>query len=87
MAKTKMVLINRNEYNRIRKLDHAGMTAYLQKIRQEAFEEGKKSAVTLEKYEIREMIHSVKGIGSQKTDAIMQALIEAMERKRQTEGV
>ena len=81
MAKNKVELINRKEYDRIRKMDHSQMSGFVAGIYQKGYAAGKKSAEGLSEAEIRSAILSVKGVGEKKADDIMQAIVAADKEK------
>ncbi|MGN0338633.1 MAG: hypothetical protein ACI4EE_14160 [Lachnospiraceae bacterium] len=73
MAKKKVGYeVNRNEYNKVRKMDHSQM----QKWANDIFEKGQQSAKRLTPEEIHERLVKIKGIGENKADAIIKALTE-----------
>lgn len=74
MAKNKITLINRKEYERIRKMDHGQMSDYLDKIYKEGYEAGAASVPKLEEGDMRDILFSIKGIGGAKVDAIVSAI-------------
>ena len=82
MAKKKMTLINRDEYNRIRKMDHASMTTYLRGVWQEGFQKGAKSAEGLTDEELWSILVQIKGVGEKKVEAIVSAVREATDKKQ-----
>lgn len=81
MAKNKVELINRKEYDRIRKMDHSQMSRFVSGVYQKGYAAGKKAAEGLTEPEIKNAILSVKGVGEKKADDIMQAIIAADKEK------
>lgn len=81
MAKNKTELINRKEYDRIRKMDHGQMSGFVEGVYQKGYAAGKKDAEGLSETEIRNAIMGVKGVGEKKADDIMQAIIAADKEK------
>lgn len=81
MAKNKVEMINRKEYDRIKKMDHSQMSNFVAGVYQKGYTAGKKSAEGLNESEIREAILAVKGIGEKKAEDIMQAIIAADKEK------
>lgn len=87
MAKSKVEMINRKEYDRIRKMDHSQMSGFVEGIYQKGYAAGKKSAEGLSESEVMQIILQVKGIGEKKANDIVQALTKAQEeRKSLTNG-
>lgn len=82
MAKNKVTLINRKEYERIRKMDHGQMSAYMDRIYGEGYEAGVASSPRLNEGEMRDILFSIKGIGGTKADAIVSAIFKAEEERR-----
>lgn len=73
MAKKKKTYeINRNEYNRVRKMDHQQMQEWANNI----FEKGQQSKKTLSPEEMLSRLKNIKGIGEAKAEAIIKALQE-----------
>ena len=81
MGKIKGFMLNRKQYNLIRKMDHCQMTMYVESIYKSGHEDGKKAAEGLTANEIREVLLQVRGIGEKRVDTIVAALEAAMDRK------
>ena len=81
MAKNKVEMINRKEYDRIRKMDHSQMSNFVASVYQRGYVAGKKAAEGLTEAEIRKAILGVKGIGEKKSEDIMQVIIAADKEK------
>jgi hypothetical protein len=81
MGKIKGFLLNRKQYDRIRKMDHCQMTLYVESIYKSGYADGKKDAEGLTANEIREVLLQVKGIGEKRVDIIVSALEAAMNNK------
>lgn len=81
MAKNRATLINRKEYERIRKMDHSQVSEFVAGVYQEGYNDGKKEGKNFTEPEIRNAILSVKGIGEKKVNDIMQAIIVADREK------
>ena len=79
-------MLNRKQYNRIRKMDHCQMTLWAESVYKSGYSDGKESASGLTAPEIREVLLQVKGIGEKKVDIITAALEEAMEQKINESG-
>lgn len=86
MGKIKGFVLNRKQYNRIRKMDHCQMTLWAESVYKSGYADGKEAASGLTAPEIREALLQVKGIGEKKVDAITAALEEAMEQKINESG-
>lgn len=83
MGKIKGFLLNRKQYERIRKMDHCQMTLYVESIYKSGYVDGKKDAEGLTANEIREVLLQVKGIGEKRVDTIVLALEAAMNNKEE----
>ena len=81
MGKIKGFLLNRKQYDRIRKMDHCQMTLYIESIYKSGYADGQKAAEGLTASEIREVLLKVKGLGEKRVDAIVSALAEAINSK------
>ena len=81
MGKIKGFLLNRKQYDRIRKMDHCQMTLYVESIYKSGYADGTKDAEGLTANEIREVLLQVKGIGEKRVDIIVSALEAAMNNK------
>ena len=86
MGKIKGFILNRKQYERIRKMDHCQMTLWAESIYKSGHADGMEAASGLTSPEIREVLLGLKGIGEKKVDAITAALDEAMERKQGAGG-
>lgn len=86
MGKIKGFILNRKQYDRIRKMDHCQMTLWAESVYKSGYSDGKEAASGLTAPEIREVLLQVKGIGEKKVDVITTALEEAMEQKIKTSG-
>ena len=74
MAIQKDIVINRKEYQNIRKMDHNQMNLYLQEIYKSGYAEGVKSVPGIDITEIKKVLLSIKGLGEKKVEAILLAL-------------
>ena len=74
MAIQKDIVINRKEYQNIRKMDHNQMNLYLQEIYKSGYAEGVKSVPGIDIAEIKKTLLSVKGLGEKRVEAISEAL-------------
>ena len=74
MAIQKNTVINRKEYQNIRKMDHNQMNLYLQEIYKNGYTDGVKSVPGIDITEIKQALLSVKGLGEKRVEAILAAL-------------
>ena len=74
MAIQKDIVINRKEYQNIRKMDHNQMNLYLQEIYKNGYTDGVKSVPGIDIAEIKKTLLSVKGLGEKRVEAILAAL-------------
>ena len=81
MGKIKGFLLNRKQYDRIRKMVHCQMTLYVESIYKSGYADGQKAAEGLTALEIRDVLLKVKGLGEKRVDTIVSALEEAMNSK------
>ena len=79
MAIQKDIVINRKQYQSIRKMDHNQMNLYLQNIYKSGFEEGVKSVSGIDIAEIKKVLLSVKGLGAKRVADILEALEKEFE--------
>nr|DAO56919.1 MAG TPA: cAMP-activated global transcriptional regulator [Caudoviricetes sp.] len=74
MAIQKDIVINRKEYQNIRKMDHNQMNLYLQEIYKSGYAEGVKSVPGIDITEIQKVLLSIKGLGEKRVADILEAL-------------
>lgn len=78
MAIQKDIVINRKEYQNIRKMDHNQMNLYLQEIYKNAymdgFKAGTESVPGIDIAEIQKVLLSIKGLGAKRVASILEAL-------------
>ena len=74
MAIQKDIVINRKQYQNIKKMDHNQMNLYLQEIYKSGYTDGVKSVPGIDIAEIKQALLSVKGLGEKRVDAILEAL-------------
>ena len=74
MAIQKDIVINRKQYQDIKKMDHNQMNLYIQSIYKSGYAEGIKSVPGMDIAEIKKALLSVKGIGEKKAKDIVIAL-------------
>lgn len=81
MSKIKGFVLNRKQYDRIRRMDHCQMTLWAESMYKSGFADGKKSAEGLTADEVREVVLGVRGIGEKRAATIVNALVKKMEEK------
>ena len=74
MAIQKDIVINRKEYQSIRKMDHNQMNLYLQEIYKNGYTDGVKSVPGIDIAEIKKVLLSIKGLGEKRVADILAAL-------------
>ena len=74
MAKNKVEMINRKEYDRIRRMDHSQMSGFVAEIYRKGYTEGKKDAEGITETEVRNALLTVRGIGEKKEADIIRAI-------------
>ena len=67
-------MINRKEYQNIRKMDHNQMNLYIQSIYKSGYAEGVKSVPGIDISKISDTLLTVKGLGEKRVEAILAAL-------------
>lgn len=73
MAIQKDIVINRKEYQAIKKKDHNQMNLYLQEIYKNGYTDGVESVSGIDIAEIKKTLLSVKGLGEKRVEAILTA--------------
>ena len=81
MAIQKDIVINRKQYQSIRKMDHNQMNLYLQEIYKNGYAEGVKSVPGIDIAEIKNVLLSVKGLGAKRVADILEALEKEFENE------
>lgn len=79
MGKIKGFLLNRKQYEKIKRMDHCQMTLWAESIYKSGFKDGEESVKDLSESRLRDILLTVKGIGEKKADAILKALKEAVD--------
>lgn len=79
MAIQKDIVINRKQYQNIKKMDHNQMNLYLQEIYKNGYAEGVKSVPGIDITEIKKALLSVKGLGEKRVEAILEALERSLK--------
>ena len=74
MAIQKEIVINRKQYQNIRKMDHNQMNLYIQSIYKSAFEDGKAAVPGMDIKCIDAVLKNIKGIGEKRAAEIVKAL-------------
>lgn len=74
MAIQKDIVVNRKEYQNIRKMDHNQMNLYLQEIYKNGYTDGVKSVPGIDIAEIKKVLLGIKGLGEKRVEAILVAL-------------
>lgn len=86
MAIQKDVVINRKEYQNIKKMDHNQMNLYIQSIYKsgymDGFKAGTESVPGIDIAEIKKILLSVKGLGEKRVEAILAALEKEMKSEK-----
>nr|DAK35817.1 MAG TPA: hypothetical protein [Caudoviricetes sp.] len=81
MAIQKDIVINRKQYQNIKKMDHNQMNLYIQSIYKSGYAEGVKSVPGIDIAEIKKALLSVKGLGEKRVEAILSALEKEFENE------
>ena len=79
MAIQKDIVINRKEYQNVKKMDHNQMNLYIQNIYKSGFEEGVKSVPGTDIADIEKVLLGIKGLGAKRVAAIVAALEKEMK--------
>nr|DAI33771.1 MAG TPA: 5'-3' exonuclease [Caudoviricetes sp.] len=74
MAIQKDIVINRKEYERIKRYDHNQMNNYVKSIYKSGFEDGKAAVPGIDIQYILDIVKSVKGVGEKRAAEIVKAL-------------
>ena len=82
MAIQKDMVINRKEYQAIKKKDHTQMNLYLQEIYKNGYTDGVKSVPGIDIAEIKKILLSVKGLGEKRVEAILEAMEKEMKSEK-----
>ena len=79
MAIQKDVIINRKEYERIKRMDHNQMNKYLIEMYKNGFEEGVTSVPGVDLYGIEKILIEIKGLGAKRVADIIAVLEKEMK--------
>jgi len=74
MAIQKDIVINRKEYERIKRYDHNQMNNYVKSIYKSGFEDGKAAVPGIDIQYIADIVIGVKGVGEKRAAEIVKAL-------------
>mgnify|MGYP000883883734 CR=1 FL=1 len=74
MAIQKDIVINRKQYQNIKKMDHNQMNLYIQSIYKSGFEDGKAAVPGIDIKSIGIVLKSIKGVGEKRAADIVKAL-------------
>ena len=85
MAIQKDIVINRKEYQNIKKKDHNQMNVYIQSIYKSAymdgFKAGTESVPGIDMQQVSDILKSIKGIGEKRAVDIVKALEKEMMKE------
>ena len=81
MGKTKGFILNRKQYQNIRRMDHCQMTLWAESVYKSGFKDGQEATPGFTSQEIRDALQPVKGIGAKRLDSIVEALDAALQEK------
>ena len=82
MAIQKDIVINRKEYQAIKKKDHNQMNVYLQEIYKSGYTEGVKSVPGIDISKISEILLGIKGLGAKRVECIVATLEKEMKSEK-----
>lgn len=85
MAIQKNIVVNRKEYQNVKKMDHNQMNLYIQSIYKSAymdgFKAGTESVPGIDIAEIQKVLLSIKGLGAKRVASILEALEKEFENE------
>ena len=85
MAIQKDIVVNRKEYQNVKKMDHNQMNLYIQSIYKSAymdgFKAGTESVPGIDITEIKKALLNVKGLGAKRVASILEALEKEFENE------
>nr|DAI01593.1 MAG TPA: hypothetical protein [Caudoviricetes sp.] len=79
MAIQKNIVINRKEYEKIKRFDHNQMNKYLMEIYKSGFKDGVASVPGVDLYGIEKILIDIKGLGAKRVADIVAALEKEMK--------
>lgn len=82
MAIQKDIVINRKEYQNIRKMDYNQMNLYIQSIYKSGYTDGVKSVPGIDIVEIKNVLLSIKGLGEKRVADILEVLEKEMKSEK-----
>lgn len=77
----KDIVINRKEYERIKRYDHNQMNNYVKSIYKSGFEDGKAAVPGVDMQQVSDILKSIKGIGEKRAVDIVKALEKEMMKE------
>ena len=77
----KDIVINRKQYQSIRKMDHNQMNLYIQSIYKSGYTDGVKSVPGIDIAEIKKVLLNIKGLGAKRVADILEALEKEFENE------
>lgn len=84
MAIQKDIVINRKEYQNIKKKDHNQMNVYLQNIYKNAYMDGFKAGTEavpgIDLSKVSEILLGIKGLGAKRVETIIKTLEDSFEK-------
>lgn len=81
MAIQKDIVINRKEYQGIKKKDHNQMNLYIQSIYKSGYTDGVKSVPGIDISKISEILLGIKGLGAKRVECIVATLEKEFENE------
>ena len=85
MAIQKDIVVNRKEYQNVKKMDHNQMNLYIQSIYKSAymdgFKAGTESVPGIDMQQVSDILKSIKGIGEKRAVDIVKALEKEMMKE------
>ena len=81
MAIQKDIVINRKEYQGIKKKDHNQMNLYIQSIYKSGYTDGVKSVPGIDISQISEILLGIKGLGAKRVECIVATLEKEFENE------
>ena len=81
MAIQKDIVINRKQYQNIKKMDHNQMNLYIQSIYKSGFEDGKAAVPGVDMQQVSDILKSIKGTGEKRAVDIVKALEKEMMKE------
>ena len=81
--KSKPFMLNRKDYNRIRRMDHCQLSLWVESVYKSGFEDGTNAVneATLTVEQVKDTIVSIKGVGEKRVAVVCKALEKNLARK------